>query len=72
MEKFLELMAEVYDVEVEQITMTSDIREIEGFSSLVGFSIIVTIEDEYGVSISVPEFLACKTIADLYNKVASN
>lgn len=67
MNKFLDLMAEVYDV--DSIRMEDDIREIEGFCSLIGFSIIVTIEDEYGVTITVPEFLACKTVADLYEKV---
>lgn len=69
MEKFLELMAEVYDVDVETITPESDIRKIEGFSSLIGFSIIVTIEDEYDVTITVPEFLECNTIADLYARI---
>lgn len=69
MEKFLELMAEVYDLDVSEISMSSDIRKIEGFSSLIGFSIIVTLEDEYGVTLTVPEFLECQTIEDLYNKV---
>ena len=69
MEKFLELMAEVYDIDVEAISADSNIREIEGFSSLIGFSIIVTIEDEYNVEITVPEFLECNTIAELYEKV---
>lgn len=67
MNKFLELMAEVYDV--DSVRMEDDIRAIEGFCSLIGFSIIVTIEDEYGVTITVPEFLECKTVADLYAKV---
>lgn len=72
MEKFLKLMEEVYDVEAGTIGFDSNIREIEGFSSLVGFSIIVTIEDEYGVSITVSEFLSCNTIKDLYDKISNN
>ena len=37
-------------------------------SSLMGFSMIVMMEDEYGVQVTVEEFLDCKTIGDLYKK----
>ena len=69
MENFIELVAEVFDVEPEEITKDTVFREeIEGFSSLVGFSLIVMMEDEYGVNVSVDEFLECKTVGDLYKK----
>ena len=69
MDKFIELVAEVFEVEPEKITMDTVFREeIEGFSSLVGFSLIVMMEDEYGVKVSVDEFLRCKTVGDLYKK----
>ncbi len=71
MDKFIELMAEVYDLEPEDIKAEDKIREIEGFSSLTGFSIIVTLEDEYDVKMTVDEFLACETIQDLYDKVTA-
>ena len=69
MDKFIELVAEVFEVESEDITMETVFREeIEGFSSLVGFSLIVMMEDEYGVRVPVDDFLECKTVGDLYNK----
>jgi acyl carrier protein len=69
MEQFLELVAEVFEVEPDDISMDTDFREeIEGFSSMVGFSLIVMMEDEYGVKVSVDEFLQCRTIGDLYHK----
>lgn len=69
MEKFIDLVAEVFEVEPEEITMDTVFREeIEGFSSLVGFSLIVMMEDEYGVKVPVDEFLECKTVGDLYRK----
>ena len=68
MEEFLELTAEVFEVEPEEISMQTEFRNIEGFSSLVGFSLIVMMEDEYGVRVPVNEFLECKTIEDLYKK----
>ena len=69
MERFLELAAEIFEVEPEDITMDTVFREeIEDFSSLVGFSLIVMMEDEYGVRVPVEEFLECKTVGDLYEK----
>ena len=69
MEEFLELAAEVFEVEPEDISMDTVFREeIEEFSSLVGFSLIVMMEDEYGVRVPVDEFLECKTVGDLYKK----
>ena len=69
MEQFLELVAEVFDVESNEITMDTVFRdEIDGFSSLMGFSLIVMMEDEYDVKVSVDEFLQCKTVGDLYRK----
>ena len=69
MDKFLELAAEVFETEPEDITMDTVFREeIEDFSSLVGFSLIVMMEDEYGVRVPVNVFLECRTVGDLYRK----
>ncbi len=68
MEKFLELVAEIFEVEPSDISMNSVFREIDGFSSLVGFSLIVMMVDEYNVQVSVDEFMQCRTIGDLYQK----
>lgn len=69
MESFIELAAEVFEVEPDEITMDTVFREeIEDFSSLMGFSLIVMMEDEYGVRVPVEEFLECKTVGDLYKK----
>lgn len=68
MQKFIESVAEVFEVDPENISMETVFRDIDGFSSLVGYSLIVMMEDEYGVKVSVDEFLECNTIQDLYNK----
>lgn len=68
MEKFLELVAEIFEVEPDEITMDTVFRDLEDFSSLVGFSLIVMMEEEYGSTVSVDEFMECKTIGDLYQK----
>lgn len=69
MEQFLELVAEVFEMETDEISMETVFREeVEDFSSLTGFSLLVMMEDEYGVEVSVDEFLECKTVGDLYQK----
>ncbi len=68
MEKFLELVAEIFEIELDEITMETVFRDLEDFSSMVGFSLLVMMEDEYGVKVSVDEFMKCATIGDLYKK----
>ena len=68
MQKFIELVAEVLEVDSETISMETVFRDMDEFSSLVGYSLIVMMEDEYGVKVSVDEFIKCNTIQDLYNK----
>ena len=69
MDRFIELVSEVFEVEPEEITMDTVFREeLDGFSSMIGFSLIVMMEDEYGVRVSVEDFLKCKTVGDLYKK----
>lgn len=73
MEQFIENVADVFDVEPEGITAETEFRtEIDGFSSLVGFSLICMMEEEYDVKVSVEEFLNCKTVGDLYAKCAND
>ncbi len=69
MERFIDLVAEIFEVEPEEVAMDTVFREeLPDFSSLVGFSLIVMMEDEYGVKVPVGEFLECKTVGDLYRK----
>ena len=69
MDKFLELVAEVFEVEPEDVKMETAFRdELPDFSSMVGFSLLVMMEDEYGVKVPVEEFLECNTVEDLYKK----
>ena len=68
MQQFLELVAEIFEIEPEEITMDTLFRDLEDFSSMVGFSLIIMMEDEYGAKVSVDEFMECNTIGDLYKK----
>ena len=72
MQKFLEVVAEIFEVEPDEITMETDFRDLDDFSSLVGFSLLVMMEDEYDVKVTVDEFMQCNTIGDLYQKCAKD
>ena len=70
MDIFLEFIAEILEVEVNEISMKTDFRnDIEDWDSMKGFAIICMLEDEYGIQLDVPTFLKCSTISDLYNKL---
>ncbi len=70
MEQFLEFMAEILEVENNEITLRTDFRnDIEDWDSMKGFAIICMLEDEYNLQIDVPDFLECVTIDDLYKKI---
>ena len=53
MDKFLELVAEIFEVEPEKITMDTVFRELEGFCSMVGFSLIIMMRSRSGRSIII-------------------
>ncbi len=72
MDMFLEKMAGVLEVEPVSIFESTKFREIEGWSSLVGFSMLIMIEEDYGVKIPVDIFLKCNTLGELYSKVAES
>ena len=68
MQNFIELVAEIFEKEPVEITMDTVFRDLDDFSSLMGFSLIVMMEEEYGVKITVDDFMKCNTIGDLYKK----
>jgi acyl carrier protein len=69
MEQFMEKMAEVLDVNPEVLSLDTRFREIDGYSSMVGFSLLITLEEEYGVNLPVDAFLQINTLGELYKKV---
>ncbi len=63
MQQFLERVAEV--LEVPSVTADFAFRSAPGWSSLMGFALLVMFEQTYGVRISVDDFLKLQTVADL-------
>lgn len=55
-----------------KITPTTDFRDNDEFDSLIGYAMLVTIQESFNYSMSVSEFLNCKTTTDLYNAATKN
>ena len=64
MSKFLDRMSAVLETPVSAGTR---FREVDGWSSLMAFGILVTLENDYGRRIDLAEFAEMTTIGDLAN-----
>ena len=62
MSKFLDRMSAVLETPVSPDTR---FREVEGWSSLMAFGILVTLENDYGRRMDLGEFATMTTIDDL-------
>ena len=63
MPQFLERIAEV--LEVPSVSPDYAFRSAPGWSSLMGFALIVLLDQQYHVTLTVEEFMKLETIADL-------
>ena len=62
MNEFLDRMSAILETPV---TAETRFREVEGWSSLMGFGILVTLENDYGRMMMIDEFQTLETISDL-------
>ena len=62
MNEFLDRMSAILETPV---TAETRFREVEGWSSLMGFGILVTLENDYGRRMMINEFQTMQTISDL-------
>lgn len=64
--EFLERLSDVLETSV---TPETRFREVANWSSLMGFGVLVTLENDFGRRMSVDEFLTCQTVGDLWKSV---
>ena len=62
MNEFLDRMSAILETPV---TAETRFREVVGWSSLMGFGILVTLENDYGRRMMIDEFQKMQTIAEL-------
>ena len=63
MEEFLSKVAEI--LEVDKTAPEANFRDVPDWDSMKGFSLIVLMESDYGKAMTVDQFMACETVADL-------
>lgn len=52
-----------------ELTPTTRFRDNDVFDSLVGFTMLVYMEDTFGYRMTVEDYLHCHTAEDLYTRV---
>ena len=71
LEKIKELLAEELNIDVEDITLESDIKKDLGADSLDILELLMGIEDEYGITIPDEELAGFNTIQDVVDYLES-
>lgn len=72
MKKFIELFSEQYDdLDASTLSLNTEFRDIEGYSSVTALMILSMVDEEFGVTLTGDEMRACRTIGDLFNLVIS-
>lgn len=66
LQTFLDRLAEV--LEVPSVSLEDDFRSVPMWSSLVGFSVMVLFESEFGRTLTAVELQAARTVGDLAEK----
>lgn len=64
--EFLDRLSDVLETPV---TRETRFRDVANWSSLMGFGILVTLENDFGRRMSVDKFLTCHTVDDLWKSV---
>jgi len=65
-EKFLEFVADIMEVEVDEISMETEYKVFDKWDSLMMMNLIMEVEDEYEVSIPLESAGKIKTLKDLF------
>lgn len=71
-EKINEVLAEEFEIEVEDITPEANIKETLQLDSLSLVDMVALIESEFGVKIKSTELVNIQTFAALYDFVSEN
>lgn len=72
-EKLLELFRSVFcDEDPEDVTLESEFREFDQFSSLTQMALIERIQDELNVTIKLRPFIKAETIGDVLDIINEN
>lgn len=64
-QKKLELLAEVFDRDVEELSPEKELDELDVLDSMSALSLIVMMDDEFGKALTRNDIKSFKTIGDI-------
>jgi acyl carrier protein len=68
--EFIQHFAEqLDDTDVNELTPETKFRDLEEWSSIIGLSIILMVDEEYGITIGADDMKQAETIGELFNVV---
>lgn len=66
-EKATVVLAEEFEVEVEEITPDASLKDVLGLDSLDLVDVVVLVEQHFGVTLTGPDFTGIKTFQNFYD-----
>ena len=70
LQEFVQNFANQFDdTDAELLTPSTKFRDLEEWSSLIGLSIILMVDEEYGITIGADDMKQAQTIEELFNIV---
>jgi len=68
--EFIQHFAEQFDeTSVSEITPSTNFHDLDEYSSIIGLSIILMVDEEYGITIGADDMKQAQTVEDLFNIV---
>ena len=70
LQEFVQNFANQFDdTDADMFTPSTKFRDLEEWSSLIGLSIILMVDEEYGITIGADDMKMAQTIEELFNVV---
>lgn len=69
MNEFLEFIADVMDADISEISTETTYKEYSKWDSLMMMTLVMELEEEYDISISIDEIGKVHTLGDLYKLI---
>ena len=70
LQEFVQNFANQFDdTDAEMFTPETKFRDLDEWSSLIGLSIILMVDEEYGITIGADDMKKAQTIEELFNVV---
>lgn len=68
--EFIQHFAEQFDeTSISEITPSTLFHDLDEYSSIIGLSIILMVDEEYGITIGADDMKQAQTVEDLFNIV---